>query len=270
MPKIKPKSGESAARPATPGEASQAFARVQDQIAAIADDELLSINVDIPRAVSIVLGALPGITGLLPELKQLPLKPVKLEQLRDYAFAAWYAHLAATATTSESDKKALLAEAGALRDDLLVAAEALAHKGLLDPTTVADIRAGSGNTDRANDLVALGVLFTNAWERVRNKTTVTWEDVEKASDLGPRLFMALAERPADAPAAVSIRARAFTLMARTYDQARRGVTYLRWNEDDADLVAPSIYAGRQRKRASAEKPDPAPDTPTAESGPPLH
>jgi hypothetical protein len=29
-----------------------------------------------------------------------------------------------------------------------------------------------------------------------------------------------------------------------YDHARRAVTFLRWNEEDVDEIAPSLYAGR--------------------------
>jgi hypothetical protein len=268
MPKIKRKSVETPAEPSNPGEASQAFARVRERIAAVAESELAPINVDIPRAVATVLGALPAITELMPELAKLPqLDRAELGRLRDYALAAWFAHLAALPTTSLEAKEALLAEATPLRADLLVAAEALAHKGLVDATTVAEIRAGSGNLDRANDLVALSTLFTNAWDQVRNKTTVTRQDVEKAAELGSRLFVVLADREINASEAASVRARAFTLFARTYDQARRGVTFLRWDEDDVELVAPSIYGGRQRRRASPEKPEPAPGEPSAEAQP---
>ena len=59
-----------------------------------------------------------------------------------------------------------------------------------------------------------------------------------------------------------------------YDTARRAVGYLRWNENDADTIAPSLYAGRNtgRKKAGpdvAQTPKPAPSTPAtpAEPGP---
>jgi hypothetical protein len=38
------------------------------------------------------------------------------------------------------------------------------------------------------------------------------------------------------------------LLANAYDQARRAITYLRWNKGDADLIAPSLYAGRGNAR----------------------
>ena len=41
-----------------------------------------------------------------------------------------------------------------------------------------------------------------------------------------------------------IRDQAFTLMMRAYDEVRRAVTFLRWQQGDADTIAPSLYAGR--------------------------
>ena len=53
-----------------------------------------------------------------------------------------------------------------------------------------------------------------------------------------------------------IRQRLFTLFVNAYDQARRAVGYLRWNEGDADQIAPSLYAGRSNGRRKADQPDP--------------
>ena len=50
-------------------------------------------------------------------------------------------------------------------------------------------------------------------------------------------------------AAADTRIRAFTLLTLTYDQARRAVIYLRWEQGDVQRIAPSLYTGRGgRKR----------------------
>ncbi|WP_438004954.1 hypothetical protein [Sorangium sp. So ce321] len=36
-----------------------------------------------------------------------------------------------------------------------------------------------------------------------------------------------------------------------YDQTRRAVSYLRWNEGDAETIAPSLYKGRGGRAASS-------------------
>jgi hypothetical protein len=45
------------------------------------------------------------------------------------------------------------------------------------------------------------------------------------------------------------RQRNFTLFANAYDQVRRAISYLQWDDDDLEKVAPSLYGGRivQRK-----------------------
>src|SRR5512132_3793744 len=54
------------------------------------------------------------------------------------------------------------------------------------------------------------------------------------------------------PAEAAFRkARAFTLFVTADDQGRRAVTYLRWNEGDADSLAPSLYKGRGGSRGAS-------------------
>lgn len=64
------------------------------------------------------------------------------------------------------------------------------------------------------------------------------------------------------------RQRAFTLFVRAYEECRRAATYLRWHEDDADDIAPSLWTKRNRRTAAA--PDAMPDTerPTGDTAPP--
>jgi len=42
-------------------------------------------------------------------------------------------------------------------------------------------------------------------------------------------------------AAADARNRVFTLLTRRYDQVRRAVVFLRWDEGDADRIVPSLY-----------------------------
>jgi hypothetical protein len=140
----------------------------------------------------------------------------------------------------------------------MVAAEALAFAGLVDDGRLAEIRAGSGPLDLATDLVALGALFDVSWRSVHGKTVINRTQVERASQLGTELFVALGAKDHVANRATSeaidLRNRAFTLLVRAYDSARRALAYLRWDDGDVDLVAPSLYQ-RSRKRAAAADPD---------------
>jgi hypothetical protein len=246
----------SAAKPGVPAEAAKAFAEVEPSLAALKPEELAPINTDIPRAVAVAVGAVPHLARLRASAAKLPgFDIAHLDRLGTYALAAWYAHLLALPAVVESELAALLDEARPLRESMLLSSELLAHTGLFDRDAVKAIRAGQGNLDTANDLVALAALFTSGWSQVENKTPIEWAQVERAAQLGPRILIALGAR--DVPGVPSPgaadpaerRHRAYTLF----------VTYLRWDEGDADEIAPSLFANRSpRKAAPAAEPVAAP------------
>jgi hypothetical protein len=53
-------------------------------------------------------------------------------------------------------------------------------------------------------------------------------------------------------AATRDRQLAATLFARTWSEIRRAVTWLRWNDGDADTLAPSLYSVDGGRRASRD------------------
>lgn len=57
------------------------------------------------------------------------------------------------------------------------------------------------------------------------------------------------EQGASRVPAAELRLRALTDLVRRYDEIRRMVSYLRWNEGDADDIAPSLYARRPGRKA---------------------
>ncbi|WP_437662164.1 hypothetical protein [Sorangium sp. So ce1182] len=258
---IAPPRKTSPRKPAAPPRAAAAFNRIAPELSELSAAALAPINIDLPRAVALVLGALPGLAALRPAIvKQLPEHKIALlDKLELYALAAWYAHLIALPESGAGHAvKPLLDEALALRAKLLADADALARRGLLDPDAVDDIRAGEGHVDSANDLVALSALFNHSWPEIAGRTEATEDEVRRAGELGPKLLAALGVRELGPDAAVSDaadrRARAVALFVRAYEQTRRAVTYLRWDEGDAELIAPSL----QRRERSARTPSAAP------------
>ncbi|MGK4007893.1 hypothetical protein WMF31_35080 [Sorangium sp. So ce1036] len=260
-------------KPAAPPQAAEAFDTILPEIEALSPDRLITINLDIPRAVSQVLGVLPGLLALRPAVaEQLQKHQVALlDRLEIYALAAWYAHLLwLSSEGAESALKPLLAEAVPLRENLLGDAEALARRGLLDAERVAEIRAGQGHIDTANDLVALSALFSASWPEIAGRTAATEAEVKRAGEIGPQILAALGVRehgkgPGPTEAA-DRRARAFALLVHAYDQTRRAVAYLRWDEGDADAIAPSLYKGRGGRAASSSDTAAAPEDTAAPDG----
>jgi hypothetical protein len=140
-----------------------------------------------------------------------------------------------------------------MREDMLRSAELLAHFGFFSAERVAAIRSGLGYADMADDLLALGRLFGETWPQVSGKVPITRAMVDRAPVLGTQLHKALAQREVeDSPLMVSgdrkyVQAQAFALFAHVYDEARRGVTFLRWREGDAQRFMPSLYPHRPRR-----------------------
>ncbi|HEU4534583.1 MAG TPA: hypothetical protein VFS00_10715, partial [Polyangiaceae bacterium] len=237
-----------------PAEAAAAFERQRPEREALDAAELGRITLHVPSAVTIALGALPNLERLLPEMAAtLPGHHVaQIGRLRDYALAALYAHLVALRPpAAEARTQALLSEAAPLRENLLVAAETLAHFGLLDRARVALLRSGAGHLDTAHDLIELAALFRERWGELASRTPLAKADVDRAAALGPELVAALGMRKLGTEGAGETtpeadRARAFRLFARAYDECRRAVAYLRWHEGDADELVPSLFAMRRR------------------------
>ena len=254
----KPATPPPAAKPGEPPKAQAAYELIKPEMAELGPESLGKINLNISQAVSLALGVLPGLVFLRPAMAKLPDFAIALfDKLETYALGAWYAHLLALPPASATNPvQLLLEEASDLRTRLLGDAEALAARGLLDLESVQGIRKGQGNMDIANDLVALSALMGASWDKIENKTAATALEVHRAGDLGPLLIAALGVREHGATAtpaeAADRKVRAFTLFTGAYDQVRRAVSYLRWNEGDADSLAPSLYKGRGGSRSASD------------------
>jgi hypothetical protein len=68
--------------------------------------------------------------------------------------------------------------------------------------------------------------------------------------------------PAVVAEATDQRLRAFTLMLRTYEEARAAIGYLRRREEDAESIAPTLYPGKGKRRSSEPELPPATQPPT--------
>jgi hypothetical protein len=250
--------------------AALALESIQQEAAELPADEVAVVNLDIPTAFTQAMGVIPNLVSWRPMIaKALPQHPLDtLDRLETYALAAYQAHMLwLPPENAENLVAALLTEAVPLRASLLSDAEALVQRKLLDGAAVAAIRAGHGNVDTGNDLVALGNLFSAQWSTIAGKTAATREEVKRAAELGLALLGALGKRTFTQPDGpdplADQRRRAFTLFVRAYGQARRAISYLRWDEGDADEIIPSLYKGRNRGAARSQEEAPANAAPAA-------
>jgi len=233
--------------PVSPEEARLAYERIEPRYELLREDQLIAVNLDITKAAGIALAAEPNLRALRGDIvRQIPrydLEP--LDSLRDVALAAWHVDAALSPPVAENVPRILFEPAIALRRALLVQARALADRGLIELERLPAARRWR-TVDVAETLFGLAALLRSAWAEIHDKTPLAEEDLERAKRLGEELLAA--HRRLETPGSGKLRARAFSLLVSTYDQIRRAVTYVRWDEGDAGRLAPSLYTGSRGGR----------------------
>jgi hypothetical protein len=251
-----------------------AFEKHIDEIKAVDDESLAALNLDVPSAVATVLGSLPEIAAYRQAMSALPgLDQTKIQDLEDYTLAAAEAHARwVTAMRPPPDILALNAQALTMRELLRSDATALAHRNLVAPEQVDAFKGYVGYKNVAFELIEWANLMRDNWNNIQGKTALTEQEVQNAKDVGERLLRAAGLReqaPALQAEAAHLRQQAVTLFLAAYDETRRAIGYLRWHENDADTIAPSLYAGKTRQPTDATPPEPAPSPqPPASPAPP--
>jgi hypothetical protein len=243
----------------------ESYRKVLPAILALPQKEVTKINADIARVVPKVLGSLPQIIALraviAADLPKFDLANV--DNLEDLTLALDYCDAAYTCSCESPDDLAKLAEeAYAIRDTLYGDAMGFARRGLINPASLKDYSGQIGYTNVARDVTKLAYVITEAWTRIEGKCAIEKSELEAADKLATRI-QRLAGLRAEGPEAIADsadqRARAFTLFLNAYDQVRRAVQFVRWEEGDADDIAPSLYTGKKRAAVSDKvEPTPAP------------
>lgn len=263
----------------------RAFYRIEAEIAAVPPELYVKMILDVPTVVTTVLGVVPKLAAFRPSVvDELPRFDIALyDKLETYALAAGFAHLMAR---TDPVPPAVIAEhaseVSALRDALSQDAAVLARRGLVDGKRLQELRGTTGFKNTAFDLMQLCTLLRDRWEVIEDKTAITLGELDRAEDLADRLATEVGEREQSiekATRANETRRKAFSLLVRSYDKVRRAIGYLRWEDDDADGIAPSLYSTRKRgkklanERKAAEQeveapPPPMPTTPEQAGGEP--
>jgi hypothetical protein len=227
--------------------------------------ELITINIDVPTAVTTVIGKLPQLRSLVAAIAdELPkFDRTNIDQLETYTLATAHAHaLYLSASAPPEAVVKLQLDATTLRDMLYSDAVALANRGLVSGARLGEFKGAVGYKNVAFDLLGLTALLREAWPQIQGNTALKQQELDKADLIGEQLVNAVGTREQNGATTevTQLRQRVFTLFLNAYDQVRRAVSYLRWNEDDVDELVPSLYAGRARRKTDvpAEPPEPAP------------
>ena len=234
-----------------------AYDRVLPAMKALAPDKVLKVSVDALSASTKVLGALPNLCVLRDQLAGLPGFDVTLlDNLEDYALALRDAHLYHLIAAHAPQQIRELTEEGVeIRGILHTDAMALQERGRLDSSCFEEYTGRPGAKAIANDLGILVAVLTTNWSELQGNCAIEPGELKHAYQVASRLLRLIGERDLAIPSpteTADMRARAFTVCKNAYEQVRRAIASVRWNEGDVDKVAPSLHAGRGRRRAKTE------------------
>ncbi len=242
-----------------PHPAEAAYNALLPEITSVSETALIPINIDVMTAVTTVLGALPEIEALRSDIDAAfrNFDFAELEKLEQYAQALSYSHVRWRGFTMPKTAVAeQAAELSAIRDRLLLDANALAARGWIEGERLKDCKMVSGYRPIASDVLTIVTLIKDRWASVEGRTALTLAEL---NGYGKRAFEFLEavglkdQGPALVGDAAVIRQKAFYLFVRAYERVRRAVLYVRADDGDGDEIAPSLYAGRNnRKPAESE------------------
>ncbi len=246
----------------------EALAAVRPELDSVEVSDFATMNFDLPSAVVTVLGCMPRLRELQGQVEQLAFfDGARFARLETYALAASQAHTEYQMASRPLGPIAeLTAELAVKRDLFTTDIQALAKRNFLDGSKLAELRGTTGSKNIAYDVMSLVAILRANWATVGSKTAVSVPELDDAERKANNLATAVGLKEygeSKKGDAYNTHMQAFTLFVRAYDQAQRAVTYLRWDQGDAERVAPTLYGSRNRKSGKkddvdATQPGPAP------------
>ncbi len=256
MPEATNDTSTSPARPA-PCPPGQALEVLREELLAIDARDLHPVNVDVAAAALVVIGAASEIRAYRPALAALCGEEMcaSIDRLELVANATLNAQAVLQAMGSSTEVQTLSAELVKLREALLAEVRALIAREVLPRGVIGELRGAHGFQNQFLDVLQLVSILKDQWEVVGPETGLSLAYIHRAEASANALATAVGIRKqAHRSPATDMRQRAYTLMATTYNEVRRMITFLRWNEDDADRIAPSLFRGRGKGRRRKEPP----------------
>lgn len=140
----------------------------------------------------------------------------------------------------------LFNESTPLRKTLMTAAGYTWRENIEVLKIIDRIRSGQGYKDRADDLVALSLLFQDRWNEAEGQTSLTIEKVKEAGELGVRLLGLLGhsdseERTDTDTGPREMRDRVWTIFQHDYNELRHAGLYLHRNNPKAAELYMSLF-----------------------------
>ncbi|MEY2932352.1 MAG: hypothetical protein RL033_3101, partial [Pseudomonadota bacterium] len=143
-----------------------AYANTLAEVANLAGQRLLPINLDVMKLSSTILGALPSFRLLQPRiLAEMRNFDARLfDRIERYTMALLHAHALYRSTRSKRESLAPLAgELATLRKQLQAQAHSMTYRGWVDAAFVARIGQQRGHRALASDVLTLATAFRQRW-----------------------------------------------------------------------------------------------------------
>jgi hypothetical protein len=240
------------------------LASFRSEIDAILDRDVLTPRLNVAAAALVAIGAMPQIelhrAALLAQYGDAGMRT--LDRLVPLARGVLLAEGVNVATT-ERDLEPMAQELADVRNGLYLAASVLVERGLVARKSLGDLTGGTSYQARITDTIGLVSWFRSLPSAVRAATKVTDLELARAgamADAFSDAFAARGQARGGSSAAMRDRARMFTLFFRTYQRVRQMVAFVRWDEDDLERIAPSLYAGRTTRKSDDDGAAPTPIT----------
>lgn len=233
--------------------AKKAFDRCAPALAALAESEVMTPNVDAQAAAVVALGAFELLAK--PDARKKIMAMAKgdvvalpmLDGLRDAAWATWYARhrlLQADATHSGAALPVLLVDdAMQIRARMLKTLEYHLEGDSDAMAMVSGIRSGGGHLDLANDLAALADMYEKHKAALASDTKNYRKADAKAARKASITILKLlgANESTEQEKWRDAQARSFTLLVRHYDEAMRVGRFL-YHRQGGDRLFPNLLA----------------------------
>lgn len=240
-----------------PSDGRKAYERMLPFILPLAGGVVSPILLDSMSMVVAVLKTIPRIAAMRASIVALDgMDPRSVDDLEDCAHALVYANAQYQTTTRPAERLVEVNErAVQLRAELYPAVMLLVNRGDIDRRELEHYSGTKGYKVVATDLSLLAEVLRNEWSKFQNKSPVTPADVEEASRLGLEIAGMVAKReatPVQTAEAAQMRLLTYNLLLLRYQDVRAAVAFVRRRAGDADLIAPSIFVGRNKKTQDAE------------------
>jgi hypothetical protein len=226
------------------------LALLRDELLAMPPAAVLPVNIDVFGAAMTVLAVLPLVTSYEPALTAcFGVEQTRcIARLEPVARAALAAHARWTVAGAGESPGELARRLMTIRDTLRTEARALVLHGVLHAGVLRELVGGKAFDSLVLDVLQLTTVFQTHRDAIAGRSGIDERYLARAEQLVDDMATALGhEELRPKSDAAELRDRAFSLMAHTYDDVRRLISYLRWKERDAEQIAPSLYANRTRR-----------------------